>query len=87
LWSAEVVHAIRRRPASFRALTPDDEQRFTASIRGEPPSAGVSRSLLVLDPLATGRRRAFVGLEAVLGGVRLRVRDHREAAERIDHPS
>ena len=66
LWSAEVLHALRLRPESFRALCPDGAEAFGAWWAGVPPPAGVSSSLVVLDPLASGRERVFIGLEAAL---------------------
>jgi transcriptional regulator with XRE-family HTH domain len=83
LWSAEVIHAVRLRPATFTALAPDDEARLVAWLSGDPPRAGVSRSLVLLDPFARGRQRAIVGLERVLGGERPRMRGYREAVDRL----
>jgi hypothetical protein len=85
LWSAEVLHAVRLRPASIGALAPDGEERLAAWLRGEPPATGMSRSFVLLDPFASGRQRAIVGLTSVLDGVRPRVRDYREAAEALRH--
>jgi transcriptional regulator with XRE-family HTH domain len=83
LWSAEVIHAVRRRPATFRALTPDGDERLMAWLRGDPPTSGVVRSFVLLDPFAAGRQRAIASLDAVLDGVRPRVRGYREATERL----
>jgi hypothetical protein len=80
LWSAEIIHAVRLRPASMEALAPESEERLAAWLLGEPPATGVSRSFVLLDPFATGRQRVFVGLPAILGTVRPRVRGYREAA-------
>jgi transcriptional regulator with XRE-family HTH domain len=67
LWSAEVLHALRLRTESFRALFPDPADSFAAWWDGRPPAAGVTSTLVVLDPLAVGRQRAFVDLETALG--------------------
>jgi hypothetical protein len=56
-------------------------------LRGDPPTTGTSRSLVRLDPFAAGRQRAFVGLDAVLDGVRPRLRGYHEAAERVTRRS
>jgi transcriptional regulator with XRE-family HTH domain len=65
LWSSEVLHAIRLRRASFAALCPDPPDALQAWLRGEPPAAGVSSSLVVLDPLVPfgSRRRTIAAVE------------------------
>ncbi len=65
LWSSEVLHAIRLRRASFAALCPDPPDALGAWLRGEPPAAGVSSSLVVLDPLVPfgSRRRTIAAVE------------------------
>src|SRR5262249_28743040 len=57
LWSAEILHALRLRTASFRALCADDAGGFAAWWNGVPPTAGSSSSLVVLDPLERPRSR------------------------------
>lgn len=84
LWSAEVLHTVRLREATFRALCPDDDAGFQGWLRGEPPSTGSSRTLLLFDPFATGRQRRFLGLEAALAGAKPRVRGYAEAAARLN---
>jgi hypothetical protein len=66
LWSSEVLHALRIRTESFRSVCPDPPDRFAAWLAGEPPRAGVSSSLVIIDPLASGRQRVFVGLDEAL---------------------
>jgi hypothetical protein len=83
LWSSEVLHALRLRPATFRALCPDSRVTFDAWWGGEPPTAGRTSSLMLLDPSAAGRQRRFVSLDEALDGVRPRVRDYPEAAARL----
>ena len=83
LWSAEVLHSIRLRPATFQALCPDTSGAFDSWWRGEPPGAGTSSSLVLLDPFATGRQRRTVSLDLALGPVRPRIRGYAEAARRL----
>lgn len=66
LWSAEALHAIRLRPASFRSLYPDPASAFLAWWAGEPPTGGTISTLVVLDPLASGRQRELIGLDEAL---------------------
>jgi len=83
LWSSEVIHSVRLRSATFRALCPDAVARVTAWLRGEPPLSGNSSSFVLLDPLASGRQAWTADLEQILAGVRPRVRGYAEAAERL----
>jgi DNA-binding XRE family transcriptional regulator len=83
LWSAEVLHTIRLRPATFRALCGDPPDAFHAWWRGDPPRAGTTSTCVLLDPFATGRQRRTVTLDQALGGVRPRVRGYAEAAARL----
>ncbi len=80
LWSAEVLHALRLRPATFRALCPDPAAALRQWLAGVPPTHGMTRTLVLLDPLARGRRRPFIDLEEALAGARPRVRGYAEAA-------
>jgi hypothetical protein len=82
LWSAEVLHALRLRPESFRALCPDPPEAFERWWRGAPASAGETSTLIVLDPLVAGRQRSFVGLEEALH-VRPRHRGYASVAARL----
>ena len=66
LWSSEVLHVLRQRRETFRALCPDDATTFTQWWSGSPPGPGKTSSLVVLDPLATGRQRAYISLEDAL---------------------
>lgn len=83
LWSAEVIHSVRLRRATFSALCPDASDTFEAWLRGDPPATGRSSSFVLLDPAASPRRASTVGLERVLRGVKPRLRDYREAADRL----
>ena len=61
LWSAEVLHVMRLRRASFAALCPDPPDAFLAWLRGEPPEPGTTSTLVVLDPAVPfGSRRRTV---------------------------
>jgi hypothetical protein len=82
LWSAEVLHAIRLRPDTFRSLCPDDVSLVRAWWAGEPPTDGQSSILVVLDPLATNRQRLFVGLDET-PTVRPRHRGYAEVARQL----
>ncbi len=82
LWSAEMLHALRRRRASFDAICPDPMDRFAAWWDGRPPADGVSSSLVVLDPLARNRQRPFVGRLA-LSVVRPRYAGYADAADAL----
>jgi hypothetical protein len=82
LWSAEVLHAIRLRAASFTALCPDDSQTFARWWQGRPDTAGQAATLIVLDPLARGRQRPFISLDEALTA-RPRYAGYADAAEAI----
>lgn len=66
LWSSEVLHALRLRTPSFRALCPDSAQAFASWWSGAPPTAGRASTLVILDPLAAGRERRFIDLDSAL---------------------
>lgn len=83
LWTAEVVHPLRLRTASFRALCPDDAEIFQRWWAGAPPTAGSTSSVIVLDPLAGGRRERFVGLDRALVA-RTRHRGYAEVRAGLD---
>ncbi len=84
LWSAEVLHALRLRTATFRAICPDGDGSFDAWWAGHPPSQGMHSGLVVFDPLEGVRRDRvrWVGLEDV-ATVRPRYRDYAEALEAL----
>ncbi len=69
LWTAEVLHTLRLRTASFRAVCPDPPGDLAAWWSGAPPAAATraSSTLVIFDPLAGLRatRRRFVGLDEV----------------------
>ena len=57
LWSAEVMHTVRMRSASFRAMCPDPLAPFRAWWDGLPVAAGVHSTFVLLDPVG-GELRA-----------------------------
>ncbi len=81
LWSAEVLHVLRLRRASFESLCPAPADAFDAWWSGEPPHRGTGSTLVVLDPLAAGRQRVYIGLKEALTA-RPRYRGYAEAAAR-----
>jgi len=82
LWSSEVLHAVRLRSASFRALCPDPALAFQTWWEGEPPKTGASRVLIVLDPTATRRQRAWISLDDAMSA-RPRHRGYSDAVARL----
>lgn len=67
LWSNEVIHTVRLRAASFRAICPDDDAAFAAWWAGQPPEdAGATSSFVLFDPAPARGRRAFAGLAETL---------------------
>lgn len=83
LWSSEVLHALRLRRASFRSLCPDPLAAFEQWWAGTPPTSGHVSIFILLDPLAGGRQRPFIGLEQALAGARSRHRGYADAAARL----
>ena len=83
LWSAEVIHSLRLRSASFRSLCPDPTEAFEAWWDGRPADRARSSCLVLLDPFAHGRQRLWVSLETALAEVRPRMRGYADAAARL----
>jgi hypothetical protein len=80
LWSSEVLHVLRLRTATFRALCPDSPDAFQAWWLGRESDGGVASSLVILDPAATvGRSRRWIGLDD-MAGARPRYRGYAHAA-------
>ena len=64
LWSSEAIHAIRMHRATFSALCPDEPAAFAAWWRGDPQPAGVTSTLVLVDPAPeTTRHRTWAALE------------------------
>lgn len=80
LWSAEVLHALRIRQASFRGVCPDRTDDFLAWWDGGVAHAGPPTSALVLlDPHPDlARRSRFADLDAAMH-IRPRYRGYSEA--------
>jgi transcriptional regulator with XRE-family HTH domain len=83
VWSSEVLHALRLRTESFRSLCPDGKTALDGWWSGDLPDRGRMSGLVVLDPLATGRARPYVGLDGALV-VRPRYRGYADLAARVD---
>ena len=86
LWSAEVLHTLRLRTSTFRALCPDPTDDFTAWWSGSPRPVCNSSALVVLDPCAVGRQRLYCGLDDALR-TRPRHRGYADVAERLRLPA
>lgn len=82
LWSAEVLHSLRLREQTFRALCPDPAEGFATWWRGDLPTRGSRSELVVLDPLAVGRQRVWIGLDEVRGA-RPRHRGYSDVATKM----
>ena len=82
VWTSEVLHAVRLRTATFRALCPDGPDSFAAWWSHGHLEPGVSSAFVLLDPLAAGREREFVGLDDALR-VRPRHRDYADVAAKL----
>jgi transcriptional regulator with XRE-family HTH domain len=82
LWSAEALHALRLRIETFRSLCPDPAVAFEAWWSGKAIESGDASSFIVLDPLAAGRQRTWLGLDDAVSG-RPRVHGYADAAERL----
>jgi len=83
LWSAEILHVVRLRKATFASLCPDPIDRFEAWWGGRSPADGRSSTFMLLDPFATGRERRYVDLDAAVATARPRMRGYTNAAARL----
>jgi transcriptional regulator with XRE-family HTH domain len=79
LWSSEVLHALRLRTNSFKALCPDPAETFSRWWSAQPPKVGAFSTLVVVDPRAVGRSRPWIGLDEALAA-RPRYRGYADAA-------
>jgi transcriptional regulator with XRE-family HTH domain len=81
LWSAEVLHVLRLRRASFRAACPDPADDVLAWWAGDrpDPDAPSTSTLLLMDPGDVRERHRFATLEAAMSA-RPRYRDYADAA-------
>ena len=79
-WTSEALHALRLHPDSFRSLAPDPSTGFDEWWNGSSNGAGSSSTLIVLDPLASGRQRSWIDLETAIDGARPRHRGYADLA-------
>jgi transcriptional regulator with XRE-family HTH domain len=88
LWSSEVLHVIRLRPATFEAICPDPTTALDAWLQDSPPAPGVTSSLVLLDPAVPfgSRRRTIAGLGDA-ERVDPRFRGYGDAAEGLRRPA
>lgn len=85
LWSAEVLHLVRRRAASFRAVCPDPSDAFAAWWSGSTaPVGGTPSTLVLLDPAARGRQQVWLDLDQALASARPRHRGYADAAAAVE---
>jgi DNA-binding XRE family transcriptional regulator len=83
LWSAEVIHTIRLRAATFRSLCPDPPTALEAWWSGQPPARGATSTFVLLDPTASRRQRVWLDLEGAISRAHPRFRDYADAASRL----
>ena len=87
LWSSEVLHALRLRSATFRALCPDPPDDLAEWWAGDNPRERSSSTMIVLDPgLDLGRARRWIGLDEAIASARPRYRGYADAAARLGGP-
>jgi len=79
LWSAEAIHAVRLRRATFTSLCPDPLAALEAWWSGGVPEGGVTSALVFLDPALQGARRSLFRGLAALDVIRPRHRDYADA--------
>jgi len=82
LWSAEVLHVLRLRRQTFRALCPDGSEAFAAWWSGPERRSGTWSTFVLFDPGASSRQRRWVGLDA-LEGLRPRHRGYADAVDTL----
>jgi transcriptional regulator with XRE-family HTH domain len=84
LWSSEVLQALRAYPESFRSICPDPPDAFLSLWDGTATPIGITSTLVLFDPAATGRQVPFVGLDDALDHTtRPRYRGYAEAAAAV----
>lgn len=84
LWSAEVLHVLRLRRATFAALCPDPADQLAAWLAVARPAPQMTSTLILLDPAVPfkSRRRTIVSL-ADAGRVEPRYRGYADAADAL----
>jgi len=91
LWSLEVLETLRAYPGTFRAACPNPPDAFLAWLAGTPPKPGVTSTLVLFDPFATGSQPRFASLREALDGAKPRIEGYAAAAallraRRSPHP-
>lgn len=81
LWSSEILDVLRRHPGTFGAAFPSPAEAFSAWWSGRVAESGISTSLVLLDPFATGGQSQFATLTEALEGIRPRVSGYAAAAD------
>ena len=66
LWSSELLHLVRLRQATFRAMCPAPIDGFVAWRTNAPNHAGTTSTFVLFDPVARPRSRPFGDFEAAL---------------------
>jgi len=83
LWSAEACRDLRTRLETIRSLCPDPTTTFDRWWEGDAPRDGRTSTMLIIDPAPEiGRRRRYVGLDAI-AGLEPRYRDYADAARAL----
>jgi hypothetical protein len=83
LWSAEACREVRARLETVRSLCPDPATAFDRWWDGDAPREGRTSTMVIIDPaVQIGRRRRYVGLEAIVG-LEPRYRDYADAARAL----
>ena len=84
LWSAEVLHVLRLRAATFEALCPNPSDQLSAWLDGGRPAPGTTSALVLLDPLVPfGSRKRTIASLADVGRLDPRHRGYAEAASAL----
>jgi hypothetical protein len=86
VWSGEMLHAVRLRRSSLAAICPDPPHALECWLAGDPPTDGVTSSLVLFDPIARGRsdRRQLIDVETALRpSTRPRYRGYADAANEL----
>ena len=87
LWSSDVLHVLRLRSATFRAICPDPADAFEAWWTGRAIPDLATSTLVIFDPAPElpPRRRRWVGLHE-LQAARPRYRGYADAAAKLSRP-
>jgi transcriptional regulator with XRE-family HTH domain len=84
LWSSEVLHVLRLRPATFDSLCPASSEPLEAWLQGAAPPAGVTSTLVLVDPLVPfGSRRRTIATGDEVSRAEPRYRGYADAADAL----